>query len=662
MGDLKQLNSPNTIGEENKCQVVAEIEDTEFCSEFSVFTCHNINLNCESEKYKEITNFLQNIGKLNDNPLVNISNFVMFDMGRPSHMYDLDKISGNSIVIRESKKGEKFLALGGVEYTMPDGIGVICDEEKILCVGGIMGGELSKVDANTKNILVEVADFNPEKVSLGGQILNINSDSRFRFESRVDSGTTGKCLADIKEFLRDMCNSVTDVNIAKGYETHYLKNINFSLTQLKKYLGIAITEREVETILEKLHFQPEKSSNDPACWNLTIPSWKWGDIEIYQDVIEEVLRMGLVERINLANKSLDKQDYIIQGSIDSAINGNNATASDHRGIRNSLISELKDVMFGRGLDEVITWSFYSQADEETSMLHENHFKKFCSIGSKKNEKRSDDIETIHITNPINNNFTIMRRSMIPNLVRILDNNFKRGYSNLSFFEVGNIYGHNIENKQMLCIAGMRSGQVSNHSIHEKNRIWDFYDARDDVMGLLESLGMSSSIFDYKVDYETPGYYHPNRSIGIKLGMSTIAFCGELHPSIMRNKKFDTSVVMFEILIHNLPSKVYKPRKHKTFTISNYQSIERDFAFILDENIKAGDIVKTIQGLNNRKISKIDIFDVYQGKGMDPNKKSVAIKVKIQPENANMNEEAIQDISDNIVNALQKEYSAILRDK
>ncbi len=665
-GELITINALSTG--EAQCPIKVNIDAKQFCSEFNIFAAYGVNI--DGYLSNDIVSLLRETGKLHDHPLVNISNFIMLDLGRPNHIYDLDKISGNKITIRLSNAGEKFIALGGIEYTMPSGIIVICDDEKILCLGGLMGGESSKVDQTTKNILVEFADFNHEKVLWAGQTLNINSDSRFRFESGIDIDATTICISHTMHLLQTTYNTTfSSIETAHGTVPNYLKSISFSMQQLERYLGIRATAEEVELILDNLHFMPQRlAGNNDVGWDLTIPSWKYGDINTYQDMIEEVLRMGLMDMIN-SHSDNGVSSYLVDSAIADILAHDDMSIHDHRIVVQSIGSRMRDVMLSRGLDEVITWSFYSTHDESDFMIGTEHICKYHFSETTRSvdnisSSTTNDTEVIAIINPINSNFAIMRRSIVPNLVQMLHNNSKRGYTNLSIFEIGHIYCHYFHQHQATCIAGLRSGNVCNNSIHGAVRHWDFYDVRDDVMALFASIGMSGEIANYKFDRICPEYYHPNKSIRIKLGNVVVAFCGELHPSIVRIKKVDKSFVMvFEVLAYNLPSKVYgMHHKKKQFSISNYQYIERDLAFILNKYVNVADVMNTIKSLNIKYLDTVEVFDVYQGKGIENDKKSVAIKIKIQPQNMNMNDEEIKNITDKIVKVITDRYNGILRDK
>jgi phenylalanyl-tRNA synthetase beta chain len=255
----------------------------------------------------------------------------------------------------------------------------------------------------------------------------------------------------------------------------------------------------------------------------------------------------------------------------------------------------------------------------------------------------------------------MRRSITPNLVKTLAKNPNNKEKTFSVFEAGNIYSNFIENMQSFCVAGLRAGDVFKNSIHNKNRCWSFFDVREDFLSLLQEFGMSGHIVDYSIDSEVPKYYHPSKSIRIKLGNIVLGICGELHPNII--KKFDinhSSVAIFELFTHNIPIKGYKIKQYKPLIISNYQKIKRDLAFILDSQVRVGDIIKTINSLKEKLIDNVEVFDLYNG--ITEGKKSVAFSFEIQPTEANITDEIINGVMNKVIKAIQDKHNGILRDK
>lgn len=634
-GTLRNVEITSSNGE--KPSMLVEIEAIDQCHQFNFFTCELINqklLNIEDIK------FMSKIKDLHENVLVNLSNFTMMNLGNPNHIYDLDKIKGEKIYVRLSKDNEKFIALGGKEYCLPSGLLVIADKEKVLCIAGVIGSELSKVDENTKNILVEVANFTPKSVALAGQLLTITSDSKYRFEGGIDIASVDRTI----EWIRQFFPNASAVTRSYGESYNYVTELEISLDKVESYLGIKVHDEEINNILQRLSYQPKLI--DSRKFQLQIPTWKQGNVESYYEVIEDLLRMGLMEKINSfsINKPFIKGVQVSQNMMDAVNSNSHKNIFNPRLIINSTGSQLRQELIGRGMNEVLTWSFYNQ--EENFTIENHHITKYYL------NKKSDEIEIISIKNPINNNFQIMRRSLIPNLVNTLATYPNNQEKNLSIFEIGNIYGRVLDDFQSILVSGLRVGNIS------QKQKFSFYDVRDDFMTLLKVFSMSDKLIDYSYDSHVPHYYHPTKSIRIKLGNNVLGICGELHPTII--SKFDIKhqqVAIFELLTNNIPSKAYKIQSKKELILPIHQKIDRDLAFVVDNNLMVGDIVKAVNSTKEKLIADIEVFDVYYG--VEDGKKSVAIKIWIQP-NDNITDEEINTIMNRVIQTVSEKVGGKLR--
>lgn len=632
-GKLKNIEITTISGD--KPSLSLEIEATDQCHQFSFFTCQDVN-QLEIDELK----LMGKVKNLHENVLVNLSSFTMMNLGNPNHIYDLDKIKGEKIYVKLSEGDEEFIALGGKSYIVPKGILVICDAEKVLSIAGVMGSELSKVDENTKNILVEVANFNPKSVALSGQLLAITSDSKYRFEGGIDVASVDRTI----EWMRQFFPSASSVTKSYGEEYNYMTELEISLDKVESYLGITINNEEINNILQRLSYNP-KSIGDRK-FQLEIPSWKQGNVESYYEVIEDLLRMGLMERINSFDitKPFIKGSQVSQNMLDSVNSNSHENIFNHRLISDSTGSQLRQELIGRGMNEVLTWSFYNQ--EENFSIESNHISKHYL------NNKSDGLELISIKNPINNNFQVMRRSLVPNLVNTLAAYPNNKEKNLSIFEIGNIYGRALNNFQSVVVSGIRTGEFAN------KKHFSFYDIREDLLALLKIFGMSDKLIDYSFDSNVPHYYHRTKSIRIKLGNNVLGICGELHPTIV--SKLDIKhqkVAIFELLTSNIPSKLYKIQPKKEPILPTHQKVQRDLAFIVDNGLMVGDIIRAVNSIKERLIDNVEVFDIYHG--VEDGKKSVAIKVFIQPTD-NITDEAINAIMDRAIKAVSERVEGKLR--
>jgi phenylalanyl-tRNA synthetase beta chain len=559
---------------------------------------------------RNITCYLKNVSNVNVNDLVNISNFAMLSYGRPNHIYDADKIRG-SVEVRYSKAQEAFIALGGQEYKLPAGLLVIADEEKILAVAGVIGGELSKVDENTKNILIEVANFSPLAVTESGRKLGIITDSRFRFERRIDPANTEFFMNFLTNLILNHCGGgntkVHETAITYGESMSYIQEIKFDVAEVRNLAGIDISAQVAHSILNRLGFKVEAGV-------VKVPSWRQGEVEAGPDLVEEIARVYGYDNIPLA-----KVEY--SAKLRSTSSAQQAVLA------------LRHL----GMCEVISWSFISQ---ELATL-------------------AGEQDALELANPISAEMKIMRPSIIPNLLKIAKHNIDYGQLNAGFFERGLIYNHQLPAYQSQCIAGLRYGDVEHRSVHKDERPCDFFDAKTLAFAVVEAYGFNPT--GSMLTKEAPSYYHPGRSCALKLGKTTIGFVGQIHPQVLNAvglDKFTDNIVGFEIFPEHIP--VAKKRTVKAVELYDYQPVVRDFAFLLDNSITAESICQTIGKVDKDYIEEVRIFDVYQGKGVPEGKKSVAISVRMQPKKETMSEAQIKAVCEKVTQAINQRFGGELR--
>ncbi len=595
----------------------AVINDLENCNELYLCSINNIDISnsIESTAYLEIQNLLSTIGQQHDNPLVNISNFAMFNYGRPNHIYDAEKIKG-SIVVRHSAENEHFIALGGKEHSLPAGITVIADSEKVLSIAGIIGGELSKVDISTKNIIVEVANFNPSAIALASRKLNINTESKLRFEGRIDSGNSEFFIKHLSQLILKCCKGkIANLTKISGSPLTSVTELTFDFNLFDKFAAYDISQEAAIAILNKLGFKI-KILEDNSKWHIQIPTWRQGDITNSSDIIEEVIRINGLDKVR---------------QIDLSANFEMKLRKDL-----SLTTKISNVLLSRGMDEVITWSFISEKQEQAFYLN----------------------DSISLSNPITNEFKLMRQSIVPNLFEVLQKNYVRGYQDISIFEAGQIYSWNRINNPVNCIAGLRSGLNIRNNIHKDLRQNDFYDIRDDVLFVLNGLGLNCDVMNFS--REVPDYYHPGRSAALFLGNKLLAYCGEIHPEIKKNAKFNAlNVCVFEIFSDNIPQVKMKFNKPE-LQLSQFQAVSRDIAFVMPKDILAFEVIKVIRNLKNELIRVIEVFDSYSGSNLPENEQSLGIRLVIQPNDKTLTDKEIEEVVNEVISLVEFKFTAKLR--
>lgn len=567
------------------------------CFDFCAVKIEGITNNHFSKHRKT----LSKLGSSDKSALVDISNYMMLSLGRPNHIYDFNKLSG-PLSVRYSLKDEKFVALGGTEFSLPEGLLVISDSQKICAIAGVMGGELSKVDENTTTALVEVASFSPESVMKSGRALNLLSDSRYRFERRVDYSATLKFASDLCYAIIDECGGkITASCFATGQNPSFVTELDYDFNYTTTLAGFDIDRKLQVGILERLGFSIHGNK-------LTIPSHRLGDITCKQDIAEEILRINGLEKV---------PSIPTQGTV--------------RVYENKL-DKVRTRLCDLGMNELLTWSFYSE--KLHSMFAQN--------------------DGVKIDNPISSELSIMRQSAIATMLNSIDLNARRSIASQAFFEIGKVYYAN--DNEIPVITGVRYGSFNEPSALEKSRSIDFYDCKADAFAAIEALGFDPTKLNY--NRNAPSYYHPGRSCSLTLGNKLIAYVGEIHPTI--NKQFDlpANMAAFEIFYENLPQARAKNARPKLIRYE-YQSVERDFAFILDCSIDGGELIKLVKS-SSKLITDAIIFDEFIDNKLGEGKKSLALRIKIQPQTNTLTEDELATISNSITNEVKSKLGGDLR--
>jgi phenylalanyl-tRNA synthetase beta chain len=590
-------------------------EKDQGCTAFG--SCYIKNIaNKESPDW--LKNKLTAIGLKPISAVVDITNYVMFDLNRPLHAYDADKIN-KEIIVRDSKEGEEFKALDNKIYKLKKGMCVISDKSSILGLGGIIGGVSTSTEFNTKNILLEAAYFLPSSIRKTARELNINTDAKYRFERGIDPNSIKEGLELAVELIVKICGGEASKFTITGKSSQSNKVIKFEIEKFQKLIGIPITIYEADKILSSLGFKCKKGKKDLM---VGVPTWR-PDVNLDEDLIEELIRI----------KGLNKIKLIKPDKIRTQETLNFSQKIFHLSQR-SLAS--------KGYLETITWSFTdSRIDKQFS----------------KGEKE------ISIFNPISSDLDVLRRSIFSNLAIHLKKNQDRGYEDLSTFEIGPTFFGKNPGEQQIVVGGLKSGKLNKKSWLDKERNIDVFDVKSDTIKTLLELGVEQK--DLFVSDNTKNCYHPGRSGSINLKSEKgphLAYFGEIHPAIVKNLDFkNTNIFGFEIFLKNIsePNKKLRQRK-KSFKTSDFQKTERDFAFIIDKIFKIGILEKIIKEVDEKLIQKVTTFDVYEGENIPKEKKSVAINVTLQAFDKTLTENDLDQISKNIIKVVSEKTGAVIR--
>ena len=554
---------------------------------------------------------LESIGVKSINCLVDITNFINFDRGRPLHVYDANKIN-NKIGARDAKVGEKILALDGKDYELKPGMCVIADNEKVLGIGGIMGGNESGSTIETNDVFIESAYFDPIKTALSGRALNIISDSRYRFERGVDPEYVIEGLNLATQMILDLCGGEAgEISLVDNLKFQP-KKIKFDPKLVNKLTGIEIPNDKIVKILESLGFDISNS------WNVVVPSWR-PDIYGEADLVEEIVRIFGLD--NIESEPLLNLDQPTKPILTK---------------KQKQIKMIKRSIASKGLMETISYSF---------------------INNKESLNFGGGSSSLKIVNPISDELSEMRPTPLASLVSIADENFKKGYTDIGIFEVGPGFLGVEQDEQITIASGLRIGT---HRSEGSGKDWQgfqkvsVFDAKEDVISVLELLNLN--LESHKVERTAPDHYHPGRSGQIVTGGGDIlASFGELHPKIIKTKDFKVAVA-FEIYIDSINKQKIKSNLKIAPEISNLQPLKRDFSFVVSSDTEAQTIINTAKQSDKSFIKDVKIFDQFLGE----NEKSIAIEVIIQPKEVTLTDEQIESISKKIIKSVEDKTKGKLR--
>lgn len=558
---------------------------------------------------------LKAIGLRPISALVDITNYISYDLGRPLHVYDASKLNGN-IVVREAKTGETFLALDDKEYTCAGGETVIADDTGVLGFGGVIGGEDSGCTMDTTDVVLEVALFDPIRTTITGRDQGIITDARYRFERGVDSQFAADGMEIATRMILDLCGGTASRAFSAGAVPVWDKTVVFRPERVRTLGGLNLSEDECVTILGKLGFAVEGS----APFSVHVPSWRV-DIDGEADIVEEVLRI----------KGYDDIPSVQLPVIDHK-------AGTTLSPRQKKSRAVKRALASAGLHETMTWSF----------MRRDHAALFGG---------GDD--SLVVDNPISSELDCMRPSILPNLLTAAQRNKDRGTTGIALFEVGPVYLDDSEKGQRLIATGLRAGARTPRHWAVQHGLVDVFDAKRDALAALDAAGAPTA--NLQVFTEAPDYYHPGRSGTLRLGPKNIlAAFGEIHPGILRDMDVDGPVVGFEVMLENIPVAKNKGANKGALMLSNLQSVERDFAFLVNSDCVVADLIRAVKGADKVHVDDVSVFDVYEGKGVPEGQRSIALSVILKPSGETFSDKDIEMLSVKICSSAHKAVGAELR--
>src|SRR4029450_549265 len=554
------------------------------------------------------------------NALVDITNYITFDRGRPLHVFDAAKVHGN-LTVRRARNGEKLLALDGMTYTLDEATCVIADENGVESLAGIMGGEATGCSESTTDVLIESALWDELNIAQTGRKLGINSDARYRFERGVDPAFMLPGLEQATQMVLDLCGGQPSDVVVAGDPTPKEKVIDFPLSELPRLAGMKLPLPDIRRVLQKLAFcvagQGERMK-------VAVPSWR-PDVQGRADIVEEIVRIFGVERVRPTPFPREHARKPVLTTIQ------NRTRKAKRALAAS------------GLVEAITWSFVSRREAEL-------------FGGGKPQ--------LSLANPIAAELSDMRPSLLPGLIMAAQRNADRGHPDVALFEVGQIFAGDRPEDQLTAASGLRRALAkpsgSGRHWSTKAQPVDAFDAKTDAFAVLSAAG--SPMQALQVVPGSPPWFHPGRSGTVQIGPQNIlGHFGELHPRVFAALNAEGPLVAFEVILEKIPEPKQRSTRAKApLELSPFQPVERDFAFVVDSAVKAGGMVRAAQNVDRKLVADVNVFDVYEGKGIESGKKPIAIAVTIQPFEKTMTDAEIEALSEKIVAEVKKRTGGILR--
>lgn len=593
-------------GEDIRNYIDVEIKDKDLCRRYAARVVKSVKIGESPDWLKERLN---EAGMRPINNIVDITNYVMLEYGQPLHAFDYERIAGKKIIVRRAQEGEKLTTLDGKERELTSSMLVIADTEKPLVVAGVMGGAYSEIEDTTTTIMLESANFNGTSIRLTSKKIGLRTESSSRFEKGIDPNIAIDALDRAAQLIEELAGGEVVAGILDRYED-VLKPwyIDISPQRINKFLGTNIPGNDMVTILEKLGIRVTGGDVMKAL----IPTFR-ADLELEVDIAEEIARMYGYDNI---------ESTLIRG--ESLQGGRN---------REQKIQDMaKDVLVGAGLYEAMTYSFGSPEDFDRIKLPDDSRQRKC----------------IRILNPLGEDLSIMRTSMIPGMLSIIGKNYNKKNESAGLFELGRVYWPLDKAEAVLpleknmLIIGMYGG-------------YDFYDLKGAVELLLETLGINKYEF---VREENNASYHPGKTAKLIIRKKEAGVLGEIHPDILENYDIPVDVYVCELDFDRILEEADLDRHFRQ--LPKYPSVDRDMALLVDKSVLVSEIESIAKQLGKGLIESIKLFDVYEGKQIPEGKKSVAYSIKYRAEDRTLKDEDVNKVHDSIINALKTKLGAQLR--
>jgi phenylalanyl-tRNA synthetase beta chain len=558
---------------------------------------------------------LESIGLRPISTLVDITNFLTFDLNRPLHVFDAARLAGD-LTVRFACPDETLHALNGQEYALDPEITAIADPAGVQSLGGVIGGEATGCTEATTEVFIEAALFDPIRTAATGRKLNIISDARYRFERGLDPALVENGLEIATRLILELCGGEASEIVRAGTVPDWRRQSVLRAERPARLGGLPVPLEESAAILTTLGFLVERSAGGDLL--VEPPSWR-GDIVGEADLVEEVLRIKGYDEIPAV--PLEREEPLSRPALSPAQRRAEL-------VRRSLAE--------RGLTETVTFSFISEKEAQL-------------FGGAKPELR--------LVNPISADLDTMRPSLLPGLIAAARRNADRSFPDAALFELGPLYRDDTPAGQTLVAAGVRGGHTAPKHWRMPARDVDLFDVKSDALAALGAMGAPAD--NIQVSADPPAWYHPGRAGTLRLGPKVLGTFGELHPAVLEALDARPPIAGFEVFLDNVP----EPRGGRTkpaLRLAIFQPIERDFAFVVDRDLPADALLRAARGVDRKLVSEIRLFDVYEGPGLPEGKKSLAINVILQPLERTLTDAEIETFSQRLIAQVEKATGGKLR--
>ena len=607
----KNLNNINIKKVEQIEGLSAKIKDPDLCYRYIARVVKNVKIGESPDWMKKR---LKACGIRSINNIVDITNYVMLELGQPMHAFDINSIKSKEIIVRRAKLGEEITTLDGIKRKLDEDMLVIADSQKPIAIAGVMGGENSEIEDNTKTVVFESAVFYGGSIRKTSRKLALRTEASTRYEKGLSQENALRAVNRAVELVKLLQIGEEVEEIIDEYPTKQeTAKIELNSEKINKLLGLNVPKQEMMSILKKLEMTIVEENGK----TYIIPPFFRQDIEQLADLAEEILRFYGYDKL---------ESTLVKANTTIGLKNKEQKIED----------KIRSVMINNGLSEIYTFSFTNY----------NELKKLCL-----NDDNELILQAIKVQNPLNEDYTIMRTTTVPSMLQILSNNFNKKNEEVRLFDISRKY-KNVNNK-------IEKGELPEEDIVLTIGMYgdniDFFRLK----GIVENILEISELNKYDIIKEkNNSIYHPGICANLKVGNDIFATFGEVHPKVIMNYGINQKVYIAEININKITKYAKVNKKYQP--IPKFPALERDIAIVVDENVEVGTIEKIIEKKSNKMLEELKLFDVYRSDKLGNNKKSVAYNLKFRIKDRTLKDEEVNTVMKNILEQLEKELNAELR--